>query len=71
LLLLSWSFPETQTYDEMPYVFSSALVHAAMRIGMNTPEATQDFSRVKLSLSDAECKRRFQIYAYCLVLYQR
>ncbi|KIW03616.1 hypothetical protein, variant [Verruconis gallopava] len=71
LLLLSWSFPETQTYDEMPYVFSSALLHAAMRIGMNNPEATQDYSRIKLSLSEAECKRRFQLYAHCLVLYQR
>jgi hypothetical protein len=71
LLLLSWSFPETQTHDEMPYVFSSALVHAAMRIGMNTPDATQDYSRVKLAVSDVECRRRYQIYAHCLVLYQR
>jgi hypothetical protein len=71
LLLLSWSFPDTQTNDEMPYVFSSALVHSALRIGMNTPDFSQDFSRVKLSLSEDECKRRYIIYAYCLVLYQR
>lgn len=71
LLLLSWSFPETQNYDEVPYVFASALLHAAMRIGMNTPDCSQDFSRVKVSVSEAEAKKRFQIWAYCLVLYQR
>jgi hypothetical protein len=71
LLLLSWPPPPDATYDEIPYVLSSALMHAAMRIGLQIPHASDDFSRVKLHLSEKECNRRFRLWTYCHVLYQR
>jgi len=71
LLLLSWPPPPDATYDEIPYVLSGALMHVAMRIGLQIPHASDDFSRVRLNLSEKECHRRFRLWKYCHILYQR
>jgi hypothetical protein len=71
LLLLSWDFPESESSDELPYVSASALVHAAMRIGMHDPDKSQDFSISKSDILETEARRRFEIYTQCLLLYNR
>jgi hypothetical protein len=71
LLLLSWPPVPNPTYDEIPYVSSSALLHVAMRIGLQIPHASQDFARVKLSLSGTECNRRFRLWTHCIMIYER
>jgi hypothetical protein len=71
LLLLSWPPPPNEKYDEIPYALSSWLIHAAMRIGLHLPHASQDFSRVNLKFNENERERKFKLWTYCLLLYQR
>ena len=71
LLLLHWSLPEAQMQEDMPFMQSSALLHAAMQQGYHMPYASSDFSRGDVLPSRAELDRRHQIYTYCLILHQR
>ncbi|KAF2104101.1 hypothetical protein NA57DRAFT_70314 [Rhizodiscina lignyota] len=70
VLLLSWQFPSTQQHEESGYVMSGALIHLAFKYGLHTAESSQDFVRVKLNLSECEVRRRRQLWAACIVVYQ-
>lgn len=71
LILLTWSIPETEASDEMAYVLCGATIHLALKIGLHVPLASQDFARVKLELTEQAIKRRAELWAHCIILYQR
>jgi hypothetical protein len=62
LMILNWTFPESSAQDDMPYVLSSALLHAALRIGLNNIDA---------SVLAADRGRRYDLYMHCSMLYHR
>ncbi len=70
ILLLSWQFPSTPQHEESGYVLSGALIHLAFKFGLQIAEAGQDFVRVKLNLNECEVRRRRNLWAACIVVYQ-
>lgn len=62
LLLLNWTFPESAGQDDMPYVLSSTLLHAALRLGLHNIDMAQ---------SDAVRGLRYELYMHCSMLYHR
>jgi Fungal specific transcription factor domain len=71
LVLLTWKFPSNDVSDEMNYVLCGSMIHLAVMLGLHLPLAAQDFSRVKVQLSEDDIKRRAEIWANCVILYQR
>ena len=71
LLLCHWSLLETKSHDELPYVQSSAILSAAIRLGLHIPYAANDFTRKDVPPSPSEQKRNYQLYTYSLLLQQR
>ena len=71
LLLLSWCFPASQSFDEVPFVFSSALLHAAMKRGLHMPDSSRDFYPFLPPPDEGECAKRFELWVRCYILYIR
>ena|ERR1700761_4105717 len=71
LNLLTWKFPTNDVSDEMNYVLCGSMIHLAVKLGLHLPLAAQDFSRVKIQLSESDIRRRTGMWATCVILYQR
>jgi hypothetical protein len=71
LLVLAWPFPKGGITSDVTYAIAGALPHVAMQCGLHHPIATQDFARVKIKLTEYEIQRRAELWAYCVVVYQR
>lgn len=73
LLILTWPFPKSAhgTPGDATFVISGSLLHMAMQIGLHIPTSSQDFSRVKIHLTEAEIVKRAELWGYCIVTYQR
>jgi Fungal specific transcription factor domain len=72
LLLLTWPMPKrTVGGAEVTYAMSGSLIHMAMQIGLHIPTSSQDFSRVKVDLTEVEIAKRAELWGYCIVTYQR
>jgi len=70
LLLLKWPFPKTHANTDLTFPLSGAVLHMAMQIGLHFPLSSQEFSKVRLRLSEAEVKKRTETWAYCVLVYQ-
>ncbi|KIW20829.1 hypothetical protein PV08_01407 [Exophiala spinifera] len=71
LILLYWPFPKSSTGQDMIFPMSAALLHMAMQLGLHLPSSGQDFSKVRLRLSEEETKKRAATWGYCMLIYQR
>ncbi|KAF2755449.1 transcriptional regulatory protein LEU3 [Pseudovirgaria hyperparasitica] len=71
LLLLTWPFPKGVYDSDVAYPMAGALLHIAMQIGLHIPASSQDFSRVKLRLTEAEVDDRCGIWARVVIVYHR
>jgi hypothetical protein len=74
LLILTWPFPKNphgNTPGDISHVLCGAILHMAMQIGLHIPTSSQDFSRVKVHLTEAEIAKRAELWGYCIVTYQR
>jgi hypothetical protein len=74
LLILTWPFPKNphgNTPGDTSHVLCGSILHMAMQIGLHIPTSSQDFSRVKVHLTEAEIAKRAELWGYCIVTYQR
>ena len=74
MLLLTWPLPKSAngtTPGDVTFVICGSLLHMAMQIGLHIPTSSQDFSRVKIHLTEAEIAKRAELWGYCIVTYQR
>jgi hypothetical protein len=71
LLVLTWPLPKTAASHDVTYAISGSVIHMAMQIGLHIPTSSQDFSRVKVNLTEIQIIRRAELWGYCIVTYQR
>jgi Fungal specific transcription factor domain len=71
LLVLTWPLSKTPGSNDMTYAISGSILHMAMQIGLHIPTSSQDFSRVKVNLTEAQIVKRAELWGYCIVTYQR
>jgi hypothetical protein len=71
VLLLTWPFPRGTHETETTFPFAGTLIHMALQIGLHIPAASQDFSRVKVKLTQEDITNRCELWAYCVLAYQR
>lgn len=71
LLLLTWTLPKEGRPD-VTFPMSGMMLHIAMQNGLHIPVSSNEFSRVKISPpSEAVMVRRAELWAHCVVVYQR
>ncbi|KAF2103010.1 hypothetical protein NA57DRAFT_71993 [Rhizodiscina lignyota] len=71
LLVVAWPFPKNGITSDVTFAIAGALPHLAMQLGLHHPTATQDFARVRIKLTEAEIIRRAELWAWCVIVYQR
>lgn len=71
LLVLTWPLSKTAGNHDMAYAISGSILHMAIQIGLHIPTSSQDFSRVKVNLTEAQIVKRAELWGYCIVTYQR
>jgi hypothetical protein len=71
LLLLTWCFPPSERFDEIPYALTSAIFHASMKIGLHVPDEAHDFYPFALSPGEQECERRYRLWVHVYISYLR
>lgn len=70
LLLLKWPPPRTHVNGDLNWPLCGAVIHMAMQIGLHLPLSSQEYSKVRLRLSETEVNHRIQTWAYCILVYQ-
>jgi hypothetical protein len=71
LLLLTWPFPKENRPD-VTFPLSGMLLHAAMQNGFHIPMSSHEFSRVNMPApSELDMIRRSELWAHCVLVYQR
>jgi hypothetical protein len=71
LLVMTWPLPRAVGSTDVTYAISGSLLHIAIQIGLHIPTSSQDFSRVKVNLTDFEIAKRAELWGYCVLTYQR
>ena len=71
LVLMTWWFPHQPAMHELPFALMGALIHLAMQIGLHRPLQSQDYSRIKLCLTNQDLKRRAELWTRVVLLYQK
>ncbi|EXJ96112.1 hypothetical protein A1O1_01238 [Capronia coronata CBS 617.96] len=71
LLLLYWPFPKSNNTPDFTFPFSAAVLHMAIAMGLHLPVSSQEFSKVRIRLSEDESKKRAETWGYCMLAYQR
>ena len=70
LLLLNW--PLCAGYpSDITFTLAGASVHMAMQIGLHVPLSSQEFSKAKILLTDAEINQRTELWTHCLIAHGR
>jgi hypothetical protein len=71
LLILTWPVSKTAGAQDTTYIISGSILHMAMQMGLHIPTSSQDFSRVKVNLTEKQIVKRAELWGYCVVTYQR
>lgn len=71
LLVVSWPFPRGGATLSPTFSLSGALIHVAMGVGLHIPAAGQEFTKVRLRLTEEDIRQRAETWAYCVIVYQR
>jgi hypothetical protein len=71
LLVLTWPWPKSSGSHDTTYAISGSVLHMALQIGLHIPTSSQDFSRVKVNLTETQIVRRAELWGYCIVTYQK
>lgn len=60
------------TGPDLTFPMSGMLLHIAMQNGLHIPMSSHEFSRVKVpALSEVDMTRRSELWAHCVIVYQR
>ena len=71
LILLTWALPK-ESRPDVTFPMSGLMLHIAMQNGLHIPVSSNEFSRVKIAPpSEAVMVRRAELWAHCVVVYQR
>jgi hypothetical protein len=71
LVVINWPFPKGSLSLDIEYPLSGGMLHMALQIGLHVPFLSQDFARVRLILTEEDITARAEVWAYCVILYQR
>lgn len=71
LLVMTWPLPRAAGTTDVTYAISGSLLHMAIQIGLHIPTSSQDFSRVRVNLTDHQIARRAELWGVCVLTYQR
>ena len=71
LIILTWPGPVNSKNVETSFSLTGLLIHAAIQIGLHMPNASQDFSKVPIKLTDRDIEKRYKIWAFCMLTYHR
>ncbi|KAL1306232.1 hypothetical protein AAFC00_004323 [Neodothiora populina] len=74
LLILTWSPARAPTKRDSVFVLAGLLVHEAKQAGLHTPKSSHEFGFARdrrLRLSEAEHVERANLWALCVLVYQR
>lgn len=71
LLVLSWPFPPSSLCMDVTFPLSGSLIHMAMQAGLHIPVTRQNFAKVGIKVTDDDVKKRAELWAYCVITYQR
>ncbi|GLA64918.1 hypothetical protein AtubIFM56815_008065 [Aspergillus tubingensis] len=73
LLVLTWPFPKDANMADLTFPLSGMLLHIAMQNGLHIPMSSHEFSKRKRlpAPSEAEMIRRSELWAHCIIVYQR
>lgn len=71
LLVVSWPFPRGGATLSPTFSLSGALIHVAMGVGLHIPAAGQEFSKIRMRLTEEDVRQRAETWAYCVIVYQR
>jgi len=70
LILLTWGSWDKLS-SKSTYPLSGLLVHLSMHMGLHNPLSGHDFLSMRTKLSDEEKFRRGELWAHCVLVYQR
>lgn len=72
LLILTWPFPREMNKMDVVFPLSGLLLHMAMQNGLHIPMLSHEFSKVRIPApSEADMTRRSELWAHCVLVYQR
>ena len=72
LLLLTWLLSVRLSRYNCGFPLGGYLIHSAIQIGLHNPISSQDFSKSAIvKLSEEDLRRRNELWAHCVVFYQR
>ena len=70
-LLCTWPFSTSSTSTDPTFMLCGAMMHIALQIGLHRPSHSQDFTKFKLDLREAEVADRVRTWATCNIVAQR
>jgi Fungal specific transcription factor domain. len=72
LILLDWPFPRENATMDVAFPLSGMLLHLAMQNGLHIPMSSHEFSKARIPApSEADMTKRSELWAQCVVVYQR
>lgn len=72
LINLTWPFPKESGKPDVTFPLCGMLLHIAMQNGLHIPMSSHEFSKVKVPApSEADMIRRSELWAHCVIVYQR
>ena len=71
LIVLNWPFPFSSLSRDTQFSLSGGMLHMAMQMGIHVPLSSQDFTRVKIKSSELDVTKRAELWAHCLLVYER
>ncbi|RAK79163.1 Zn(II)2Cys6 transcription factor [Aspergillus fijiensis CBS 313.89] len=72
LLVLTWPFPKETNKTDVMFPLSGMLLHIAMQNGLHIPLSSHEFAKRKIPApSEADMARRAELWARCVIVYQR
>lgn len=72
LINLTWPFPKDAGRPDVTFPLCGMLLHIAMQNGLHIPMCSHEFSKVKIPApSEADMIRRSELWAHCVIVYQR
>lgn len=70
-ILCTWPLPIDSTSSDPTFMLSGLMMQIALQLGLHRPSHTQDFTKFKIELMDAELKDRVRTWAAANATAQR
>ena len=71
LILLTWVLSREAGELDPTFLLNGTLLHMSVQLGLHTPVFSQEFSKDRLELTAEELNKRAELWARCVLTYQR